>query len=407
MGKAVFWSVPAHGDTNPLLGTIQELVERGEEVIYYGDEEFRGVVEKTGATFRAYKGEVKTIQFDLAESDFVGFFLSMLSYGLDKLIHNLDDVRREQPTYVVHGCMCSWGKMLGRLLGVKTVNLIHSAPVSEEDIPKNFHTLFTILIPLMGCIVASKFNRNSVPAQFNKRFGISIDWFDLGANIEDLNVVYSCTFMTPELAEREKSFRFVGPSLNFKNHDRDNNIQVLPFSFQKKQVDVPLIYVSLGTIHSHNRRFVEKCIQAFENKPWQVLISVGKKLSASDFGPLPPNITIAQWVPQQKVLEQVDVFLTHAGMNSVNEALYYGVPMLLFPHHLEQAASAKRVKRLGCGEILDVHKVTPEQLVKMTEKVLETPSYRERARHYSQIVRKDAEQSAKAAADAILEYARG
>lgn len=180
-------------------------------------------METTGANFRSYKGEVNSIKFDLAETDCVGFLRSLLAYGLDKLIHNLEDVRREQPSYVVHGCMCCWGKMLGQLLRVKTVNLIHSAPMSDEDVPKDPHTLFSILIPLIGCIVASKFNGNSVPAQFKKRFGISINWFDLAANIEDLNVVYSSTFMTPELAERETNFRFVGPSLYFKNH---NNNQV-------------------------------------------------------------------------------------------------------------------------------------------------------------------------------------
>ena len=402
MGKAVFWSVPAHGDTNPLLGTLEELVDRGEEVIYYGNEEFRDAVETTGAQFRPFKGEVDSIEFDLAETDFVGFLCSLLAYGLDKLIHNLEDVRRERPSYVVHGCMCSWGKMLGQLLGVKTVNLIHSAPLSDEDIPKGPHELFSIFLPLIGRIIASKFNGNSLPAQFKKRFGININWLDLGANIEDLNVVYSSTFLTPELAEREGSYRFVGPSLFFKNHKSNQE----GLSFQKK-ADTPLLYVSLGTIHSHNQRFFEKCIQAFETKPsWQVLLCVGKKLSATDFGPLPDNITMAQWVPQQEVLGQVDLFLTHAGMNSVNEALYYGVPMLLFPHHMEQAANAKRVTRLGCGETLDVHRVTPAELLKMAERVLETPSYGERAQHYSKIVQKDAEQSVKNAADAILEYAR-
>ncbi len=39
-------------------------------------------------------------------------------------------------------------------------------------------------------------------------------------------------------------------------------------------------------------------------------------------------------------------------MNSVNESLYYGVPMVLFPQHSEQRMVAKRVVHLGAGIML-------------------------------------------------------
>ncbi|MBI9098126.1 MAG: hypothetical protein JEY91_06590 [Spirochaetaceae bacterium] len=45
MSKAVFGSVPAYGDTYPLLATLKELVQQGEEVIYYGTREFQTMVE--------------------------------------------------------------------------------------------------------------------------------------------------------------------------------------------------------------------------------------------------------------------------------------------------------------------------------------------------------------------------
>ncbi len=49
---------------------------------------------------------------------------------------------------------------------------------------------------------------------------------------------------------------------------------------------------------------------------------------------------------------KTDVFVTHSGMNSVNESLYYGVPMVLFPQHSEQRMVAKRVVHLGAGIML-------------------------------------------------------
>ncbi len=49
---------------------------------------------------------------------------------------------------------------------------------------------------------------------------------------------------------------------------------------------------------------------------------------------------------------KTDVFVTHSGMNSVNESLYYGVPMVLFPQHSEQRMVANRVVHLGAGIML-------------------------------------------------------
>lgn len=47
----------------------------------------------------------------------------------------------------------------------------------------------------------------------------------------------------------------------------------------------------------------------------------------------------------------IDVFLTHCGMNSTLEALYYEVPLVMFPQTAEQRAVAKRVEELGAGEV--------------------------------------------------------
>lgn len=54
MNRIVFVGTPAHGHVNPTLPVVQEMVQRGEQVIYYNSEEFRAKVEGTGAAFRAY-----------------------------------------------------------------------------------------------------------------------------------------------------------------------------------------------------------------------------------------------------------------------------------------------------------------------------------------------------------------
>jgi len=47
------------------------------------------------------------------------------------------------------------------------------------------------------------------------------------------------------------------------------------------------------------------------------------------------------------------VFITHCGMNSVSEALYNGIPLVLFPQTTEQKGVANRVKELNAGVLLE------------------------------------------------------
>src|SRR5579872_1234947 len=55
MAKYVFLDMPAYGHVNPTLAVVQELVKRGQEVIYYLPEKFKEAVQATGAVFRSYE----------------------------------------------------------------------------------------------------------------------------------------------------------------------------------------------------------------------------------------------------------------------------------------------------------------------------------------------------------------
>ncbi len=399
MGKAVFFSVPAYGDTNPLLATIRELVVRGEHVIYYGTKEFKELVEETGAEFRIYKGNNNNIDFVSAENDMLGFLKSMLDFGFDKLKYNLEDVKNDNPDYIIHGCMSLWGKYLGNILGIRTINLIHSAPMGKKDIKPSLKMLITFIFPLLFYIASSKFNKNSLPYKFKKEFKINPDFFDLTSNKEDLNIVYSSEFMSPELAKSEPGYKFIGPSLYFKDDKNDG----FPYDIISESKDVkPLIYISLGTIHSNNTEFYRKCFEAFGNKNFQVILSIGRELKISDFVDVPDNFIIRQSNPQQILLKDMDLFITHGGMNSVNEALYFGTPMIVLPHHMEQSTSANRIADLGCGISMDINKITSKNLYGGVMEILNNRSFKKSCQYHSDIIKKEEKSSYLRAADFII-----
>lgn len=150
-----------------------------------------------------------------------------------------------------------------------------------------------------------------------------------------------------------------------------------PLSAQNDGNGRKVIYISLGTVLNKKQDFYQNCIKAFEKTDYDVVMSVGEKTDISSLGDIPENFTVKPSVNQIAVLQKADVFITHCGMNSVNESLYFGVPMVLFPQHSEQRVVAVRVAELGAGSELKGKK--PKQLEKAVTEVLANKKYKEKA----------------------------
>jgi UDP:flavonoid glycosyltransferase YjiC (YdhE family) len=120
-----------------------------------------------------------------------------------------------------------------------------------------------------------------------------------------------------------------------------------------------------------------------------------------DVGPPPPTVQVASWFPHA-VLRQARAFITHAGMNSTMEALYYGVPMLALPQMPEQVVNADRVAALDLGRKLDPQAITADALRSAVDQVVVSPVIQANL-HRMQAEVRDAG-GAEAGAQAIEEY---
>jgi MGT family glycosyltransferase len=134
------------------------------------------------------------------------------------------------------------------------------------------------------------------------------------------------------------------------------------------------VYISMGTVNQ-NREFYRNCIDVLAPTGWQVIISMGT--NTDHFDDLPENIQVYESVDQMAVLSIADAFITHCGMNSASEGLYYGVPLVLFPQTPEQDAVAKRTEELGAGVML--RSISEEDILQALTTVLTEPSYKENA----------------------------
>jgi MGT family glycosyltransferase len=129
-----------------------------------------------------------------------------------------------------------------------------------------------------------------------------------------------------------------------------------------------VLYISLGTIFTDNPAFYRTCIKAFGDGAWQVAMTIGG-LDRAAVAPIPPGVDVRPRFPQPAVLRHARAFISHAGMNSTMEALYYGVPLVCLPQMPEQAANADRVVELGLGERLAADTLTPDALRRAVSRV--------------------------------------
>jgi MGT family glycosyltransferase len=393
MSKIVFLNFPTHGCINPLLATAAELVNRGEHVIYYCTEEFRDKIMQTGAEFRLFKGMIN--KFKIENFDLFKPLKLNIEMTIDKLDNNLEAIRKEDPDYIIHDSLCTWGKYIAAILEVPAVNLMHSFPMTKSSISFSRETASLLLkIGLFGLM--NRFKKNSPKKILKKKYGINLSNGDILINMEKLNIIYTSKPMEPNIHRSEKTYKFVGPSLFFKKEQND-------FPFEKLK-GRNVIYISLGTLLSKNLSFYRKCINTFLNTDYIIVISTGFDLDLKEFADLPGNFIIRKSVPQQILLEHVGLFITHAGMNSVNEAICKGVPMLLFPHQVEQQMIAQRVSELGMGIVMNMRRITSEKLFENAKKFLTNSEYKTQALKYKTIFSDDEKTSSQKAVDEIFHY---
>jgi UDP:flavonoid glycosyltransferase YjiC (YdhE family) len=93
---------------------------------------------------------------------------------------------------------------------------------------------------------------------------------------------------------------------------------------------------------------------------------------------LAPNMTGAEFVPQTKVIPQVDLVITHAGNNTTTESLHFGKPMILLPLFWDQYDNAQRMDELGFGVRLATYDFTEAQMNEALDRLLSDDDLRAR-----------------------------
>ena len=337
MGVIWFFCIPAHGHTNPTIEVVRALTGRGHRVRYYSFEEFREKIEGAGAEFVPCEGYLPPTPEDLdkkAGKDFASLIEMAADTTIGMQARIEQDVQAGRPDCIVSDSVCLWGKLFAWRYGVPFV-------CSTTTFAFNRYTARRMRqgVGEMVRMVLGMGRINAKMEQLRSRGYPVKDLVSLIQNDNDTDtIVYTSRQFQPEAETFSGRYAFVGPSLAQDEGESEREEKVRP-----------LVYISLGTVLNKQAAFYRECFHALGARELDVVLSAGRGTDLATLGAIPENFTVQPYVDQLAVLRRADVFLTHCGMNSVSESLWYGVPMVLFPQHSEQEAVAGRVEELGAG----------------------------------------------------------
>lgn len=179
-------------------------------------------------------------------------------------------------------------------------------------------------------------------------------------------------------ARLPSTFHYVGPFFD----DFSSNV---PFPFERLD-GRPLIYASLGTLQSKDHEYFNIMAEACANLQVQLVLSLGQ--AQEGYSPrLKGNAIVVNYAPQVKLLSQAALTITHSGMNTTQQSLSFGVPLVAIPLTHDQPAIAARLARTGAAIVIPPRKLTVERLREAVRRVLfEHSSYQYQARQMRQAI---------------------
>jgi zeaxanthin glucosyltransferase len=351
MSRILIVVLSERGHINPMLTPCIHLKNDGHEVGFYAPRDISMILNPYQlAQVGTGKQQIHESRSNDDGSEFArnvrdpkwlaGFFKTiLLEESESELEIMLETVTSFRPDIMVVDPILYQGPIIAEQLGIPWIGVSSSIyNVLPPDITTEMNEAIDEVSPARDSFLA----RHRVPGQFR-----SCEWVSPLMNI---------LFTTEEFVGKPPDgVKLVGPSQPPSNRDG-----TVPFPWEKIN-ELPIIYLSMGTIAFNQPDIYRTAIEAVKNKPVQLVLSIGKFDLGSLKVEIPENVLAFQWVPQMELLAKTRVFVTHGGANSIMESLVSGVPMLVSPQCFDQFYTAHFVTKSDCGLQLDLHSATPDE----------------------------------------------
>lgn len=162
--------------------------------------------------------------------------------------------------------------------------------------------------------------------------------------------------------------RYVGPIL--EDLPADGALELPPG-------EDPLVVVGLSSSYMDQARLLSRIAQALASMPVRGVITTGPAVDPTGI-PAAGNVRVVRSAAHSELIPKADLVITHAGHGTLIKALTAGVPVLCIPLGRDQPDNAARAARHGAGAVIP-SRSDAAAIATAIQKLLGEPSYRSAA----------------------------
>jgi MGT family glycosyltransferase len=396
-------ATPAPGHVNPMLTVAQHLSSVGHSITFLSGELFRDQAIAAGFRFVPFTGRAdidytrvdelfpervaippgparmnadctlfgidpipdqhRTIQQILAESEVDLIVVDIFFWGTVPMLMGPRDAR---PPVIGCGVL----PMILSSRDTSPLSLPHSGPdgyLRNQEDTQAFYGLFA-----------------PTTARFEevlRECGVSDSpefYMDCAYNLPDRFLMFTAEAFEFPRSDMKSSIQFVGNM----NPKMPANSQ-MPKWWESLDQSKPLVLVTQGTVaNTDPSQVIEPAIAGLADEDVTVVVAAGlPDLEAIQLpgGVQPANTKIENFIPFDKIMPKVDVFVTNGGYGSVNLALSKGVPIVIAGDTEDKLFTSVRIGWKEAGINLGTGRPTSEQIRTAVRAVLSEKKYRENA----------------------------
>jgi len=334
-----FFNCAEHGHVNPTLGLVKELVARGYRVSYTTSAEFAPLLTACGATPILYQ---PTFSKEKPRPEDMGHVVVELATEATLTYDTLFNAFvNDRPDIIAYGPLSWLGKIFAGLWQIPSIalNPTHVSYQGQSEEWLGITGNAWPCLPILNSLLHKKGVMLDLPALLSRHDNV-VAFIPRSFQEKAETVDPSVIFVGPEIVERPTENKWV-PTRQPR----------------------PVVVASLGSVYTNQRDFFNACIAAFADTEFHLILSIGRYVTPEELLPITANIEVHAQIPQLEVLQTASLFITHAGMNSLMEAAYFGVPVIAVPQQAEQRLNARRLQQLGLGLYLPRETVDAEGLL--------------------------------------------
>ncbi len=364
-------TLSASGHVFSSLPMIAELIKKGNRVTYFTVPRYKEMVETLGAEYKEVRSALTNngqADKDIAADMMAELPLRFLSEAAATIDSIMEVLEQDKPDAIITDAIAIAGRLAAAKLKVPMIMLFTSFASNDKFSLCRHWPVYPDTNP-------ARAKAKALAEELAAKYGTPVyDIYGIFEGTGDLNIVTQPANFHPAAETFDDSFVFAGPQI-MKRTDSG--------TWEAPEGDAPLMYTSLGTLFNAWPEFYHILYGVVKDMDLRVVSSVGSTLTKEDLGEIPANVRTFPFLPQLEVLEHARYFITHAGIGSVMEAAYYGVPMLAIPQMDEQAFTAKCMADAGLGIMIPKEELTAETLKAALHELTTNPVYTDNVKKMS------------------------